>query len=667
MVEKWRKICDRCKLETTVVPANDFIAPIMTPLKHWIGKFEFYCQNYLSMRLSNKWPLLQDPHGLAYEAMRAQNDSIIVVGINEDRLVDVLRQAISKGHEVMVLNYDPSRLRPGLRAVFHRELTERIHAFVGLMGIPIMRRDHRVKVDGVEVVCNPKFKLLLHSPNVQEEVLPSVKNIYNAVLFDYSVEALELLLLKKVMIQINLPFSQNYEETVNNIRHLEQTVVERKDNVLDILLKTEEDVLDDKSVIVSLKDAKAKVFEILNDLNQEKKEMLEIEQDLPTYRLIAQKLRGLINILDLLFPNSNASPLPVGSFIKLIEETTLDDEMETEEKILKFLPTFLDKVSKIVLPSLPSEHRYILQMGCNIILKTKSTKPMSSSFEVLIKKLFEVDLHKDREVINQALIEYVNPVNENEPHEEETVKEQFDALLCQDQANFNQVIQVEQTLIEGIDSMSQEKALLIYSDISGSLDVVDVICDLARVKKLTCPKYVSADLLTSLEVANLIVNSKKERRWLIIDNFTRVTHEIVESIPVNLSGDQRLFFVAMHHNLTFDFGLNNKVKFISMSHAPKSAVRKSLYLTLLKLRGIHEPNFLEGVLRLHEYLSECYPNCDQYRYLNIFVKKWQQRGSGMTPEHLLALINESYDLDDSSDHHQLLKSILREISFINSD
>ena len=35
------------------------------------------------------------------------------------------------------------------------------------------------------------------------------------------------------------------------------------------------------SVIVSLKDAKAKVFEILNDLNQEKKAMSEIDIEIP--------------------------------------------------------------------------------------------------------------------------------------------------------------------------------------------------------------------------------------------------------------------------------------------------------------------------------------------------------------------------------------------------
>ena len=95
----------------------------------------------------------------------------------------------------------------------------------------------------------------------------------------------------------NPEFSHHYEETVDTIRHLEQTVVERKDNVLDILLKTEDDVLDDKSVIVSLKDAKAKVFEILNDLNMEKKAMAEIDIEIPRYKFISQRLRGLINLI----------------------------------------------------------------------------------------------------------------------------------------------------------------------------------------------------------------------------------------------------------------------------------------------------------------------------------------------------------------------------------
>ena len=54
-------------------------------------------------------------------------------------------------------------------------------------------------------------------------------------------------------------------------------MAERKDGVLDILLKSEEDVLDDKYIVVALKEAKAKVFEILNDLNLEKKNMKNLQ------------------------------------------------------------------------------------------------------------------------------------------------------------------------------------------------------------------------------------------------------------------------------------------------------------------------------------------------------------------------------------------------------
>ena len=54
-------------------------------------------------------------------------------------------------------------------------------------------------------------------------------------------------------------------------------MAERKDGVLDILLKSEDDILDDKSIVISLKEAKAKVFEILNDLNLEKKTMKNLQ------------------------------------------------------------------------------------------------------------------------------------------------------------------------------------------------------------------------------------------------------------------------------------------------------------------------------------------------------------------------------------------------------
>ena len=143
IVEKWRKICELGKLETTAIPSNDILSPIMPIMKHWIGKFEYYSQNYLSIRMSNKWPLIYDPHGLAFEALKAQNDNLVVIDMNDDRLVEYLKLSINKGQEVLIHSFDVEKVPIGLIDVFHRRMTERIHAFVGLMGIPIMRKDLR--------------------------------------------------------------------------------------------------------------------------------------------------------------------------------------------------------------------------------------------------------------------------------------------------------------------------------------------------------------------------------------------------------------------------------------------------------------------------------------------------------------------------------------------
>ena len=63
--------------------------------------------------------------------------------------------------------------------------------------------------------------------------------------------------------------------------------------------------------------------------------------------------------------------------------------------------------------------------------------------------------------------------------------------------------------------------------------------------------------------------------------------------------------------------------------------------------------------KFQEYFTEDNPNCDQYRYLNLFVKKW--RWVDKTPEGVQNLVNEVYGIDVSSD--DFLKSILREISY----
>ena len=224
--------------------------------------------------------------------------------------------------------------------------------------------------------------------------------------------------------------------------------MERKECVLDILLKSEEDVLDDKSVIVSLKDAKAKVFEILNDLNQEKKEMAQHEEEIPPFRILAQKLKDVIVLLDLLGESDSALPLPKNGFMKLI------DTLEFDNKLDKFLPAFIDKVLDIVLPSLKSKNRYILQLGSNYILQTKSRIKVLSNFETLIKTLLDITNSNEdeeqnwKEKFQKAAEVYANSEDKNDPKEEKLVKEQIDALIVRDGQACGRVLNIEQTLVQ---------------------------------------------------------------------------------------------------------------------------------------------------------------------------------------------------------------------------
>ena len=43
----------------------------------------------------------------ALETLRSQNESLVVIDMRDDKLVDILRQAITKGQEVCVVNFSP--------------------------------------------------------------------------------------------------------------------------------------------------------------------------------------------------------------------------------------------------------------------------------------------------------------------------------------------------------------------------------------------------------------------------------------------------------------------------------------------------------------------------------------------------------------------------------
>ena len=104
-------------------------------------------------------------------------------------------------------------------------------------------------------------------------------------------------------------------------------------------------------------------------------------------------------------------------------------------------------------------------MGCNILLQSQSDSTMSNSFELLMKRLFDIQ-HNDtdwKKLADKALAEYLNPeVGRAQPLEIETVEAQFEAFLARTNIAFGKVLSVEQNLVEKLQVMSQGKPLVVY-------------------------------------------------------------------------------------------------------------------------------------------------------------------------------------------------------------
>ena len=117
-------------------------------------------------------------------------------------------------------------------------------------------------------------------------------------------------------------------------------------------------------------------------------------------------------------------------------------------------------------------------MGCNVLLQSQTDSTMSSSFELLMKRLFDIqyDDPDSKKWAEKALTEYLNPeVGQVQPLEQVTVEAQFEAFLTRSSNDFGKVLSVEQNLVEKLQIMSQARPLLVYSDTSGALGTIHIL------------------------------------------------------------------------------------------------------------------------------------------------------------------------------------------------
>ena len=85
----------------------------------------------------------------------------------------------------------------------------------------------------------------------------------------------------------------------------------------------------------------------------------------------------------------------------------------------------------LILPSLQSKNRYVLQIGSNFIMETKTKIETYSQAETLLEKLFQASRDNFITELTIAAEAYFLPSNDNDPKEEKEIRRNIDAIVNQ--------------------------------------------------------------------------------------------------------------------------------------------------------------------------------------------------------------------------------------------
>ncbi|TRY76768.1 hypothetical protein TCAL_05334 [Tigriopus californicus] len=363
----WKSVCDLSGFPTKdAVSTKEFLK--IKPLKSWFLNVDYYRQNYLSILHSNKWSLMIDPHGIGIQCLKDQNPSLLVLDFHSKTMIEQLRFAVAKGSEVILTNFEHP-FDPEVKNLFEKRLSEKVHAFVGLVGIPVIRKDMRVIIDGQEIICHSKFNLHFNVREIQIDGY--LRKYFNIVRFEFIPEALNQHLGRLTLSSIDPSLAQKSAKLIKTTKELQETLAKRKGEVLSILLNSQDSILDDSDLISALKEAKARVFETMNDLAHEQAALEAMATDLDLTTDCSRRIQEIISLFSVIHNVDKSFDFIPSYVFDLIQDSKSDiqgllsgivENMKTQ-----FLPSVHINLSfkvfvlmdLIKLPSMDLNHTYL--------------------------------------------------------------------------------------------------------------------------------------------------------------------------------------------------------------------------------------------------------------------------------------------------------------------
>jgi hypothetical protein len=604
LAQRWREIVEGFAIRTSseVSLLQEFFSDHY--LVSWLSAFQFYNFNYLSVLTTNKWSILQDPNDLSVTYFQDQNPQLVSIDFHDKDLVENLKYAVVKGSEVLVTNFHLP-YPPELADLFERNMSERVHAFIGLIGVPYIRKDNRVIIDGQEVICHSKFFLTLHS-RAEMYIVGALTKHFNIVRFDFIEEALLSMLSKLAMKATRYERVDAHQKLQDNIERLERSVTERKGGVLANVISAGEDFLEDQSLVSCLKEAKAKVFESHNDLVLEKKQFAKLDNACLGFKHCARRFKCFIGLCSIIKEIDPSFAFVASRVFDIVESEST--AYEIDELYAGVMRKCLHSFTLSLLPS----HRQKLHIFSELIAL------MHVYFdEVLVLAGFKKCLEGSTETI--LAVEHLASkckVELDQPG--------LEKLIAETQ---NSVDAIEEEFLKELIARSEKRAILLLSN-EASDDVFSATTFLRLLNRKLGnakePEYYS-DAGSIDEINNTVRKAGKEGRWVILDNICLGKHCLDQ---INTENAEKIFVLGRHGTRT---GAHSRDNFDSVTIAlpSKMSSRQTILEQLLSTDAVEDDSAKKRCIRLlvrfHLELSHMSNETYPLRFVEIMLNKCAKR------------------------------------------
>ena len=447
---------------------------------------------------------------------------------------------------------------------------------------------------------------------------------------------------------MNLPHVfHRYDKLHASIDALERSVRERKEVVLSILLEAGEAMLDDQSLISGLKEAKAKVFEALTDLDGERKELSALKTLCPVYEAAAERLAALSDMCESLRLRDPSFEFVPAYVFK---------ELEGSEHPIDVLCAEVSRqcVARLVL-SLHKDFRpHLAVFGAAV--SEVSAEELPKIMDAFEEALDRGDDWKDEMEVVDFAASKLHSLRSDEFRR--SASEAISLLITEEESTATALLRAS--------SVRPTFILNDPADVSSHMPSIDLLFWLARRERTTRPKLITLkDWMVSGEeegrprmapgalrdLNTLVQNCARERRWIIIDSAAPLSPRMAELKAIASSGSSssRIFLLANHRE-ALGARLRDRCEVVSAVLPAARRTREAFLRQLLKLEEEEEDDGgtkkseekLGRLVSLHLDVSESEGRFQSLKCMEVMGAKTCGEGSPRSGERLRGLVADVY-------------------------